>query len=265
VVEQSTLLQIIQFVGLITPALAILIELLIRFHRGLSELQDNKQLPLEIQILFLGFSAILLGGMGVGIQMIVTLNQSVTQFAALLIFGGLPLLAISILVVNVRISVVSDPSENIFQGFLSSLHRVSSVGLPLSLTIVLYFGPIDFFRQGINKYISWWIFHSDVQPIWYFYIVFAILLYKTMYSLWAHGSIPTDDLSGMIGDWFVVSFTVGAFFSVLSLPVFLIYHLLLSVSIPFVTTTSPLSSAPYIWGIFLVFALLYNEIDPDQN
>ena len=53
-VEQSTLLQIIQFVGLITPALAILIELLIRFHRGLSELQDNKQLPLEIQILFLG-------------------------------------------------------------------------------------------------------------------------------------------------------------------------------------------------------------------
>lgn len=66
--SQTTLLQIIQFVGLLAPALAILIELLVRFHGGLDEISSSRKLPVEIQLLFIGFGAILLGGMVVGIQ-----------------------------------------------------------------------------------------------------------------------------------------------------------------------------------------------------
>ncbi|NLV14075.1 hypothetical protein [Haloarcula argentinensis] len=264
-VQQSTLLQIIQFVGLITPALAVLIELLIRFHGGLEQLQDEKELPIEIQILFLGFSAILLGGMGVGVQMVLTLDNSITQFAALLIFGGLPLLAASVLAMNIRISPISDPSANLVQGFSAALQYTSSVGLPLLLSTLLYFGLTDWLRQWINTNLNWWIFVGNLEPVWYFYIVAAILVYKIMYSLFTHNTIPSDTLSNVMNDWFITSFTAGAFFLIVAGLVFVLYRILISLSLPFVTATSYLSAIPYIWSGFVVFALLYNELNPNQD
>lgn len=264
-VQQSTLLQIIQFVGLITPALAILIELLVRFHGGLDELQANRTLPIEIQILFLGFSAILLGGMGIGIQMILTLDDRVTQLAALLIFGGLPFLATSVLAMHVRISVVTGPDAGLIEGFIIGLRRASSVGLPLILTSIIYFGVINWLQKEALHLLSWWIFRNGLRSEWYFYIVATILIYKVMYSLWTHESIPTDDPGNVLRDWFVTSFTVGTFFSLLTGTVFAIYYILLLLKIPLITPSSELSAIPYIWGGVVVLALLYADVDPNTD
>lgn len=264
-VQQSTLLQILQFVGLITPALAILMELLVRFHGGLEHLQENRKLPIEIQVLFLGFSAILIGGMGIGLQMILGLDDPVTQFAGILIFGGLPFLALSMLAIHVRISVISSPDASIIEGFQVGIRRASSVGLPLIFTILLYYYPIYYFREEINSSIAWWIFQGTIEPIWYLYIVSSIFLYKVMYSLWSHESIPGDDLGRSINDWFVVSFTVAAFFVVLSGPVFILYFGLLQLNVPMISSASLLSAIPYLWGIIIVLAALYSEVDPDSD
>jgi len=263
--HQSTLLQIIQFVGLITPALAILIELLIRFHGGLDEIQEKKRLPIEVQVLFIGFGVILLGGMGVGFQMILTLDNQVTQFASILIFGGLPLLTISVILMNIRISVVSDSSSNLLRDIPTILQRASSVGVPLLFSGFLFFYPLIEFSSFINSNLNWWIFNDEIPPAWYFYIASGLISYKVLYSLWTHQSIPSDDLSGVAEDLFLVSFTAGAFFLLLSGLGFLPYYLLLSTGVPFVTAASPLSAIPYLWSAFVLLAMIYNEIDPDQE
>ena len=264
-VEQNVLLQIIQFVGLITPALAILIELLIRFHGGLNELQSNRQIPMEIQVLFLGFSGILLGGMGIGIQFMLTLDNQLTQIAVLLIFGGLPLLALSVLAMHVRISVISGTDTGIIEGFASSLNNAFSVSSPLLLTAIVYFGSITWFRDEINNTINWWIFNNELNTVLYLYIIGGLFLYKTMYSLWSHEKIPSDNIKDAIEGWFVVSFTLFVFWLVLSGPVFVLYYFILPLGIPFITPVSAISSIPYIWGGIVALAAIYNEVDPDSD
>lgn len=264
-VQQSTLLQIIQFVGLIAPALAILIELLVRFHGGLDELSSKGELPVEIQILFFGFSGILFGGMLIGIQFGLTLNNQLTQIATILIFGGLPFLAIAIILINVRISGVSNPRSSTLENLSLNIRYALSIALPATLTIVLFFGGSYYLRQNINSIFDWWVFNDLVEPVWYFYAVSGFSLYKLMYSLWTHEYIPTTNYTKSISGWFLVSFTIGGFLLVLSGSVFGIYYILLTWEISFITRTSFLSAIPYIWGGMMVLVMTATEIDPDPD
>lgn len=264
-VEQSVLLQIIQFVGLITPALAILIELLVRFHGGLETLRADKELPIEVQILFIGFGAILVGGTVVGIQLVLTLSNQITQLAALFIFGGLPFLIISVLMMNIRISAISDPDTSIISQIPQILRKTSSISIPLLASSLLYLLPVRQFSTEINSNLNWWIFQGSIEPVWFFYVAGVIMLYKTMYSLWTHESIPSNNLDDVIGDWFVVSFTIGAFFLIFSGGIFVAYLLLLLVSVPYVTVGSTLSAIPYLWCLFVLLAVLITDIDPDND
>ena len=262
-VQQSVLLQLIQFVGLITPALAILIELLVRFHGGLDELISNKELPFEVQVLFLGFSVILSGGMVVGIQFALGLNDPVTQVATFLIFGGLPLLAISVMAINIRISGVSDPTSSLLDNAFISIRYASSIALPAILSAVLFFGSTYYFRAEINHAFNWWIFRGAVKPVWYFYALSAVSWYKSIYSLWMHSAIPTVDYTDAMGQWFVISFTIAAFLLIFSILVFGIYYALVLIRFPLMTRTSLLSAVPYLWGMMMALAVLLNEIDPN--
>lgn len=264
-VEQSTLIQLIQFVGLITPALAILIELLIRFHGGIDSLQESRDIPIEIQVLFVGFSAILLGGMGIGFQMITKLDNTMTQISSFLIFGGLPFLALSVLSMHIRISVVPNSDVSLISGFITGLKRSSSVGIPLILTLLLYFGPVSFFQAEISNLVGWWMFEETIHAKFYFYVIGVLLAYNVMYSLWSSECIPTEKFGNVLEEWFVASFTFGAFFVFLSGPVFAVYYGLLYFEILSLTPQSVFSSIPFIWGGFVVLAALIADLDPSQD
>jgi len=264
-IQQSVLLQLIQFVGLITPALAILIELLVRFHGGLGDLSSDKELPFEIQVLFLGFSAILLGGTIIGIQFGLGLDDPVTQMATLLVFGGLPLLAVSVIAINVRISGVSDPTSSLLDNTILSIKYALSIVLPAILSAILFFGAVYYLRQGINSLLNWWIFRGLVEPVWYFYVISTIAWYKSMYSLWRQSLIPAMDYRDALGEWFVVSLTVGTLIIVLSGSVFGVYYILTLTKIPFMTKTSVLSAIPYLWSVIVILAILLNKIDSNED
>ncbi|WP_231183539.1 hypothetical protein [Haladaptatus sp. DYF46] len=264
-VEQSTLSLIIQFVGLITPALAILIELLVRFHGGMDELTSERDIPFEIQLLFFSFCTLLLGGMVIGVQFGLMLDNRVTQTATMLIFGSLPFLALTVIIMNVRVSSVADSDSNLFERTMASFRYVSSIVLPLSLTIILYFSPIYYMSYKVDSTLNWWIFHSTIEPSLYFYLIAFALTYKFMYSLWSHGIIPGNNFENIIGQWFVVSFTILVFYLVLTGIVFAIYSGLIVLRIPFFTRTSPISAIPYIWGSIVLLVTVYMEIDPDED
>lgn len=264
-VEQSTLLQIIQFVGLITPALAILIELLVGFHGGLDSLTAQRELPVEIQILFIGFSALLFGGMIIGLQFGLTLENQLTQIATLLIFGSLPFLALTVLVMNVRVSGRVDSDASLANRTILSLRYVSSIITPLMLSVALYFYPIIYFHREINSSLSWWIFNDLVTPSLYFYSVAGILTYKLMYSLWNHDIIPSNDYGKVTGQWFVVSLTIMVFYIAIVGIVFAVFYVLVMFEVPFMTPTSFFSAIPYIWSTLMILVLLFTEITPNES
>lgn len=260
---QSVLLQIIQFVGLLAPALAILIELLIRFHGGIDELQNTRQIPVEIQVLFLGFGAILIGGMGIGFQMTLTLSNSYTRLASFMIFGGLPLLAISVLMMQVRISSITGQNRNLIEGISLSVKRASSVVIPLVLTCAVFFGILIKGSSIINSELNWWVFHNQIKPIWYFYIIAGFMIYKVMYSLWSHGEIPANRPVEALNHWFVATFTILAMMLLIVAPIFALFYGLIFFNIPYMTPGSALNSIPFIWGSIITIAFFYAEIDPD--
>ena len=264
-VQQSVLLQIIQFVGLITPALAILIELLVRFHGGLPGLASDKDLPVEIQILFIGFSAILFGGMVIGVQFGLTLDDPVTQSATLAIFGGLPFLALSLILVNIRISNISRPDTTMTDDLILAIRVSSSVAIPLLLSAILYFGMFNYFRQLIHSKVSWWIFNGGIDPIWYFYSLSAMLVYKTLYSLWRQNRIPTIRLGEVLGNWLGITLVISIFLAItVGLP-FVVYYILLIFDIPFISQASFTSSMPYLWGGAMALALVSIDVNLDDD
>lgn len=262
-VEQSTLLQIIQFVGLITPALAILIELLVRFHGGLEDISSQRDMPFEIQALFIGFSALLIGGVIIGIQLGQTLENRVTQIATLFIFGSLPFLAIAVLVMNIRISGIEESTNSLTKQTISSVKYSTSILFPLFLGALLFFYPIYHAESSLNSQLEWWIFSDSIKPAWYFYATAGILTYKLMYSLWVHNIIPDDDYGNIIGQWFVVSFTLTTLYLLVAGIPFAIYYGLLMLDLPLITTQSLASAIPFLWGVVVVFATLAGEIDPN--
>lgn len=270
-VEQSTLLQIIQFVGLITPALAILIELLINFHGGIENLTSKRTFPFEIQILFIGFGLILFGGLVIGIKLVATLDDPLVQAATSLIFGALPFLGLTVLVVNIRISGLKDESASLSDRFSSTLIYVSSVLLPLCLVLLLYLSPVYYYDNLINENLSWWIFNETIKPVWFFYVTGILLCYKAMYSLWHYDIIPSNKINKVIGQWFVISFTIGSMYLLLAGVMFLVYlglNVFITTNIygvPLFTQNSILSSIPYLWSAFISIILIFVDIEPDTN
>ncbi|WP_162562555.1 hypothetical protein [Salinigranum rubrum] len=264
-VEQSTLLQLIQFVGLITPALAILIDLLVRVHGGIDGLSSGREIPIEVQILFTGIILILVGGMLVGYQLGIELDSTYTQVATLLIFGGLPFIALSVVVMNIRLSGISDPSGSLIEQSISGINYSLSVILPLSSSSVVYFGAAFYFRDMINQTVNWFIFNSLVEPIWFIYGICVVSVYKVMYSLWSHNLLPTKNYGVVLRGWFVSTFTVGAFIILFTLPVYVVFFYATQFNVPYFTKTSITMAVPYLWAVIILLALLYNDVDPQPS
>jgi|GEM_PF-6539230 len=264
-VSSNTLLPLIQFVALITPALAILMELLVRFHGGLSELQETRDIPVEIQVLLLGFSALLFGGMIIGMQLLTTFSDRITQIATFLIFGALPLLAFSVLIVNIRLTDIGPDDVGVF-GRLRAGFRVSaSIVSPILLSLALYLGIVNSAENSINTSINWWVFHEIIDPSWFFYAASIYSTYLVLYVLWSNGLIPTSNLSSPIENWFVVSFTVLSFYLLLAGPVFIFYFFLNNLGMAIFSDPSPVGAIPYIWMVILMLALPYTDLNPDSD
>lgn len=264
-VETSTLLQMIQFVGLITPALAILIELLIRFHGGISNLKSNNQLPYEVQILFIGFSFLLFGGMILGLQLGLRLSNTTTQIAALLVFGSLPFLILTTVVMNLRISGFAGQSTSLAQRLLLSVNYTTSVAITLLGGLIVYILPVSHYNESINSLFDWWIFQTTVDPVWFFYGVGSILVYKLHYSLWSHDVIPSDSLPNVVKQVIVISLSVLLAYSLTGLSPFAIYVLAENFGVAFFSKESPLTAIPAIWAAIWIVAVLYAEIEPSAN
>lgn len=261
-VQQSTLLRIIQFVGLLAPALAILIELLIRFHGGLDALKKEKSIPVEIQVLLFAFITILLGGMAVGLQMTLTLDNQLTQLASLLIFGGLPFLAMSVLVVSLRISVDSPSDAGFIEETITYIKYSISLGLPLILSPTVYFGTVYLLRDSLNSQFDWWIFANELDPAWYFYIAAGVISYNIIYSLWKYEYIPSNYIPGIIETWLDAALVNTMLFLMFFVPSFGLYYVLLLLEIPFFTPTSIISAVPYLITSFAILIVFLMDEDP---
>lgn len=259
--DQATLLQLVQFVGLITPALAILIELLVGFHGGLKDIADEKKVPREVLLLFFGFGLILIGGMAIGIQLIGTIEGQSTQLAAGMVFIGLPFMALSVLGVNMKIYGIS-PEERGLKETLKTVPRLMvATGFPI-VVVAIVFGIVPMYIQTyINNSINWWVFRGPLQPILYFYLIGGLLSFKVIYSLWSHGLFPNLAVREVVEPPLKGSFVVGVLWLVVCGPVFLLYYGMIVFNIPFISPISNLSSIPFIWGAFLPIVLLSPDID----
>lgn len=171
-------------------------------------------------------------------------------------------MVLSIAILNLRVSGVSDPSSGLLKSAMLNFRYIVSVVMPVILSIFLFFGSVHYFGDILNSNINWWVFNTQLDAAWFFYMVSGMASIKSTYSLWVHEYIPTTDLTNIVEAWFVISFTLGAFLVLLSGSVFLLYWALLAINFPF---TSTISSVPYLWSILILLVVVITEIDPDSD
>lgn len=264
-VNQSTLLPLLQFVGLIAPALAILIELLVKFHGGISEIRDSGHVPVELQILFMAFVGILFGGVILGYQTITTLNSQLTKTALLMIFSGLPLLGVSLFAMNIRITTSPDGNVGLTERFILVIRRVFTIIVPAGGVIVT-FSYMSYFVGGFaNDLVNWWIFNSDIPPAYFFHLLFAIFAFKSLYELNQNELLPSNDARAVFEGAFVLILVLPLFIGLLTIPVFLLIFGAIEISQIPLAKNSIITSVPFIWCLIITLATLTVDFDLDED
>ena len=165
-----------------------------------------------------------------------------------LIFLGLPLLAFSVLLTNIRLAGYSEKT-GLVRGVI---HLSFSVLIPL-FAGGAYFSLFYSFREYINENLNWWVFYDSIPPVQFFYLLSFLWVWLLFYSLWVEDMLPTTKYSDAVYHVTVLGFTILVFIAVLSGPIFLtIYLLIIFFEIP---KTSAWTSIPYI--ISLIFSLMW--------
>lgn len=267
-VEQSALFSIIQFVGLITPAIAIVTELVIRFHGGVEKMSEERMVPVEVQILFIGFIAIVFGGMLVGFRLLTTISDGITRASALLIFGGLPFVAVSLLLMNVRISTNIDTDVGAIVGAKTIGTFSFSILLPTVLNTIIYVGAVYWASGLLDFLFGWWIFAGTVPVVWFFYLIALLIVFKSVYSVWRQNLIPSRQMGAAVQESIVVSIVASLFLFVVSGPVFALNYALVNfggVIGVFVAPESIIASIPFIWTLLVLMLVLAIPIDSGDD
>jgi hypothetical protein len=252
----STLLNIIQFVGLIAPALAVLLELLIRFHGGIDDMTKNKRLPIEVQILMLGFVSTIIGGVVIGTRLVEKFESPVITLATGIIFMGLPLVVLSVVLFNIRLSPLASGAASFTEMISATVSLAGGIFTPVLIVGVSWVAPVYFLRGYISQNLSWGIFSSDLPILAVFGLIAVVLSYECAYLLWKEGNITGPINWDVMQPILVLQFTLLAFLLLLSLAVFIPFGILAHPQISVLSYSSGFMNIPFIWMAFLLFVIV---------
>lgn len=247
--DEEILFSILQFVALVAPAMAILMQLL--------ENSDEAESP-AFRFLEIGMLTIIFGGSIILVQILLQLENIATQFGVILIFTSLIALAGGIawraIPATDDISLSVSSLNDLYHLSKQIVGRLFALIIPLipAVAFFVYFEQFStvYLQAGYLREIEIVDIHATITVVALFislrFILYLINVgYLTRYSI---GAMFYESVISVIAGYSVV-------IAFLSIP-FLIIHVLINIPVG-INLDNPIFSIAYLW-VALILIVIYS-------
>lgn len=262
-VEKTFLLSLLEFVALVAPVIAILMQAIVAFHDDIGS--ENSGPPVEFRILQWSLIIVIFGGLLIGIRLLQFIDDPLVYAGVVLIFGSLPFLAIVLWLTNTRASWRSNQSLDFHHHVSNQARNIFSIGFSLTLIAGIYITVSYFSSDFLNKYIQYGLFskNDSLSPALFFQIVTFLLGIRVVLELNSQGFIPNQDF-GVVTEKTIISyFTYLVMMTMFVAPVFIVFSLMSIYVLPLfgLDNSSSLLNIPYLWTVLTLFIAFSTSLD----
>ncbi|WP_143103901.1 hypothetical protein [Halorubrum sodomense] len=252
------LFPLLQFVALVAPAIAILMQVL--------EEKDGRT-SFALSLLEVALLAMIFGSLILLVELLGTIENTLTVGSVLLINGSLLLAAVAVAWNSLNLSEKFSGTTGTSPNFRTVTVQILEIGLVLSLVITM--NILGFFVFA--EYLPWLvnvgpIFSSEIiDPSLYYSIIFVFLTLRVVVYLANVGKIPVSDLQDSVSEslGYAVAFIV--LFPALGFGLFAIFQLL--IHNPWITVArgNDVFILPHLWALFVLVALFAGNMDDEED
>jgi len=263
-VETSTLLDLLRFVALIAPVLAVLMQVVMK-------MEDDRSITIgpvsvdELKILQLSMLFVLLGGCIIGIRLIDAVDDATVSAGMLLIFGGLPFSAVAVFLMANKSASGTPGSISLVNQIASNLEQALSIMIVAGLPTLLYFIIFRVSEAWFNQNLDIGFLHSSlILPS---YLLAVSLVTMSVKALLTSRNYNITSWRRAVNLGFRNAIYLPVVFAVFVVPVYFIPYLLTNWNLIGlgVEKENFLLNIPHLWFVIVCYVLIIFEYDPFSN
>lgn len=254
--SQELLFSLLQFVALVVPALAILMQVL-----------DNRDGvdPEAFRLLEGGLTLMVFGGIIIGGQLLNTISEISIVIGTISIFVAMIFAILAIWWRSLPISFNQTGSS--ITGVFNMFKKLMYFMVIISFTSVFYLLPPYYLGGFLDKTLDIGPIRlmEQFSPSMFFTAAFSLLILRVVIYVVNTGinEISTDHFGSMVG----ISLGLLLAFPVFSAPSFILFKLLLLVpsNIADISPSNPIFLIPYLWSFFVLVVLFIVSIADEED
>ncbi|WP_140408828.1 hypothetical protein [Natronolimnobius baerhuensis] len=267
--DQELLLSLLQFVGLVAPAIAILMQALMSFHDSMDI--NRSGFPLELELLTVSLLMIVSGGIVIGVSLLSQLDNPLVILGTGLTFLSL-LFVIGAIITTIIRSAWLRSSADDFKTHLLNLTSILYYIFVASSVNIFFFGlALWAFWTYLDPHLQYGIFaqYGPITPTMVVGIILLVLFMRSIMVKWEEGILFRTDNQMVIKYSFVASLSLIVFAVVFIFPSILIIAIfeLIPDHIISLDESHKVYNIPVVWSIFiliLIYAIPLNLLDEEE-
>lgn len=257
--EQRLLLSLLQFVALIAPAIAILMQVIVALH----DEGNSEQSLYEVRLIQWSLILVLLGGIIIGVELFNFITNTIVKIGIILIFGSLPFLAISIWLANTRYLWRKESDLNFIEHIFNRIISIGSISVSTIFSGFVLFISFSLTQGIMINYLNYGYFYENNLIRIFFIIQFIVILILVILTLWGNNALPSTNLKKVVNNTFICFFTIYSFYLLFVVPVYIIVFLI--VFIFEINKSNLFLNIPHIWSILIILILYLLPIDLSEH
>jgi len=259
-VNQNILFPLLQFVALVAPAIAVILQLL--EDRGDSD-------EFAFKLLEGALVAILFGTVLLLLELIQSLDSTVVIIGSSLVFLSLLLTSIAIGWETTSLSDSFAEATGNSPSYLTVSYQLIKLSVVVTPSVIIFGATWYLFDQFLSNLFNLGPIREieAITPSIFFLICLATLFIRSLIYFVDTGKIPVKDLNNQVGDALGNVFAIILVFLLMSTIPYLIFFPLtiLKLSVLPISPSSPIFILSYIWVVLVVVILFASNFGEEKD
>jgi hypothetical protein len=252
------LFPLLQFVALVAPAIAILMQVL--------EEKDGRT-SFALSLLEVALLAMIFGSLILLVELLGTIENTLTVGSVLLINGSLLLAAVAVAWNSLNLSEKFSGTTGTSPSFRTVAVQTVEIGLVLSLVVLINIIGLFVFAEYLPWLVNVGPIYSNeiIDPTLYYSVIFVFLILRVVVYLANVGKIPVTDLQDSVSEssGYALSFVI--LFPILGFGQLALFQVLLYNPWVNVARGHDVFILPHLWALFVLVALFAGNMDDEED
>lgn len=220
-----------------------------------------------LSLLEVALLAMIFGSLILLVELLGTIENTMTVGSVLLINGSLLLAAVAVAWNSLNLSEKFSGTTGTSPNFRTVAVQTMEIGLVLSLVVLI--NIIGFFVFA--EYLPWLVnvgpIYSNgiIDPSLYYSVIFVFLTLRVVVYLANVGKIPVKNLQDSVSESLGYALAFVILFPIMGFSLFGLFQLFLHNPWITVTRSHNVFILPHLWALFVLVALFAGNMDSEEN